>query len=62
VPDYLLYILDAENYLIDAKRVFCSTDDEALTQAAEMVTEQQGAEIWERTRLVGKLAPREPTD
>jgi hypothetical protein len=54
LPDYLLYIPDTKNHLIEVKRVFCLTDEDALTRAAEMVTDRQGAEVWERTRLVGK--------
>ena len=59
MPDYHFYILDRENHLIRAELVSCPSDDDALAAAAELVNDQHGVEVWERVRLVGKLAPKE---
>jgi hypothetical protein len=60
VPDYHFYILDRENHLIRAAElVSCLSDDDALAAAAELVNDQHSVEVWERVRLVGKLAPKE---
>src|SRR5260370_15092953 len=34
------------------------TDDDALARAAELITEQHGAEVWSFARIVGALAWR----
>jgi hypothetical protein len=59
VPDYRIFIFNRDDHFVGVELVFDSTDDGVLTRAAEKVTDQHGAEVWERARLVGRLAPRD---
>ena len=59
MADYRIFIFNRDDHFVDVEVVFDSTDDGVLTRAAGMVTSAQGAEVWERARLVGRLTPRE---
>ena len=58
MPDYRIFIFNRENHFAGIELATYPTDDDALARAAELVTDQRGAEVWERGRIVGTLAPR----
>lgn len=60
--DYCLYILDTRNGIIRTLWMFCRSDDNALAEAAKLVTIRQGVEVRHMNRLVGTLPPRKRTE
>jgi hypothetical protein len=53
--NYRIYLLDVSDHFLAAKDVVCETDQEAFAQAADLIGSHAGAELWEQTRLVGRL-------
>ena len=53
--NYRIYLLDVSDHFLAAKDVVCETDQEAFAQAADLIGSHTGAELWEQTRLVGRL-------
>ena len=53
--NYRVYLLDVSDHFLAAKDVVCETDQEAFAYAADLIGNHAGAEIWEQTRLVGRL-------
>ena len=58
MPDYRIYRIDRENHIAGVREFPGVSDDDALAEAAEMVTTAYGIEVWDRGRLVGRLVPR----
>lgn len=54
---YRIFRFNREGRFVGAEVADYATDDEALGRAAEMVTDQQGAEVWSHARIVGTLPP-----
>jgi hypothetical protein len=61
VPLYRIFLFNREAHFAGVELATYPTDDDALARAAELVTDQHGAEVWDRGRIVGTLAPRERT-
>jgi hypothetical protein len=57
---YRIFRFDRDNRFAGVELATFPTDDCALVRAAKLVTEQHGAEVWDRDRIVATLAPREP--
>lgn len=54
---YRLYCLDGVGKIVSAEPLEASSDDEAMNRVRDMEKAIQ-CEVWERNRLVGKVAIR----
>ncbi len=55
---YRCYILDAEDHILQAHDLDCQDDDQAVSAAQSLLTQDpyhHGAEIWRATRRIRKL-------
>ena len=59
---YRIFLFDRENRFAGVELATFRTDDCALARATKLVTEQHGAEVWDRGRIVGTLAPRDQSE
>ncbi len=56
MPHYRVYLLSADDRVAGASLVLeCDDDKAALSTAARIVTDEHGAEVWLKDRLVGRL-------
>jgi hypothetical protein len=58
VQSYRIFIFDREHRFAGIELADFPTDDDALARAAELLSDQHGAEVWQFGRIVGQLAPR----
>jgi hypothetical protein len=57
MPDYRIYLLNAESHIIAVRQADCADDAAALASAAEAIDGHAGAEVWQRARMVGQVLP-----
>jgi len=62
MPDYRIYLLNAESHIIAVRQADCADDAAALASAAESIDGHAGAEVWQRARMVGQVLPRSPAE
>jgi len=61
MPDYRIYLLNAESHIIAVCQADCVDDAAALASAAEAIDGHAGgAEVWQQARMVGQVFPRPP--
>lgn len=58
MPNYRIFIFNRENRFAGVELETYATDDDALARAAELVTDEHGAEVWRHAWIVGTLPPR----
>ncbi len=59
VRGYRLYCLDHKASIIGVEEAHCESDDHAIEHAQSLLpsrTNCHGIEIWERARLIGRVA------
>ena len=61
MPNYRLFIFDRKNRFVDARPISCETDEYALSLAAQLRTDEHGAEVWNFDRIVGTFPPEKQT-
>jgi hypothetical protein len=54
--EYRLYFLDRDGHIQRALELECAGDEQAIRFARERL-DSQGLELWQRDRVVAKLAP-----
>jgi hypothetical protein len=52
---YRLYLLDSCGHIYSARDIACE-DDQAARNEAEKASTKSDVEVWERSRLVAKIA------
>ena len=58
MPGYRFYGLDVKNIIESATYIECATDESSRTHAAKILGVHFDIEIWEGTRIVGRLSGR----
>ena len=54
---YRIYLLDLDNHIRRGYDVHCSSDLEAFAEIAPIVGSSRAAELWCKTRHVGRWTP-----
>lgn len=57
MTEYCICIINAQNVVLEATVTTCGSDAEALVVASRLIDEHRGAEVWDCTRMVGRLDP-----
>jgi len=57
MPDFRIYRIDNEHHIAHSRKSAGALGNDALAEAAEMVTRAYGAEVGAKARLVGTLEP-----
>lgn len=61
MPNYRAYLVDADGQFRAVVELDCP-DDDAAVEKAKLLVEGYDIELWERTRIVARLArPKTPT-
>ena len=55
MADYRIYCLDISGHINLADWIDADSDEEAIRKARELKPEAHRCEVWEKSRLVGKL-------
>jgi hypothetical protein len=57
MPHYRIYLLDPDDRIQSAHDADCSTDCEATKFALQIADDKADAEIWQATRILGRVRP-----
>ena len=55
MPHYRIYQLDPTGHIEFGSDLHCETDEEALREGASLLPEGALGEIWQGTRVVGRI-------
>ena len=59
MPHYRIYLLDPQEHITAVREAECADDDTALAHAANAINGHAGAEVWDKSRKVGAVVPRD---
>ena len=60
MPDYRLYLLTAGDRIDRTIVLTCEGDEQAIAEAATLMVEANGAELWQGSRNVWRTSPKAP--